>query len=136
MCWNPVGRKTDGSKAKEHLHRWGFKSLICLWVTVTKWTLEQKVQFSENQSTSKMSNAVIHKTLKTVIILNSHLKKKKKKTISENSRSRLLIRASGKMCKRTIQSKFLASVKGNIGEQREEVLKLQKTLEPFPFWAV
>lgn len=47
------------------------------------------------------------------------------------SRSRLLIRASGKMCRRTIQSEFLAWIKRNAGEQREKVLKLQKTLEPF-----
>lgn len=98
---------------------------------MTNWTLEQKVQFSENQSTSKMSNTVIHITLKTVIISNSLLKKKKKRTMSGISRSRLLIRASGKMCRRTIQSEFLAWIKRNAGEQREKVLKLQKALEPF-----
>lgn len=47
------------------------------------------------------------------------------------SRSRLLIRASGKMCRRTIQSEFLTWIKGNAGEQRGKVLKLQKALEPF-----
>lgn len=28
--FNPVGRKADGNKAKEHLHLWGLKCLICL----------------------------------------------------------------------------------------------------------
>jgi len=51
---------------------------------------------------------VIDKTLKAVIMLNNLLKKKKKKTMSGISRSRLLIRASGKMCRRTIQIEFLA----------------------------
>lgn len=77
------------------------------------------MQFSENQSRSKMSNTVIHKTLMTVIILTSSLnkKKKRKKTMSGISRSRLLITATGKMCRRTIQSEFLAWIKGNAGEK-------------------
>lgn len=93
--------------------------------------LEQKVQFSENQSTSKMSNTVIHKTLKTVIILNCLLNKKKKKdkrTMSGIPRSRLLMTASGKMCRRIIQSEFLAWIKW---EHKGKVLKLQKALQPF-----
>lgn len=52
------------------------------------------------------------------------------------SRSRLLITASGKMCKRTIQREFLAWMKGNVGDQRGKVLKLQKALEPFSYWSL